>query len=267
MAGAAEGRFEIGQVITNIGRILRGGWQPIWPVLLITMLAPPVVLAVIQLGLGVGAGSTQTTLNGLPNTSFFGGANAAFGVIAVVGVIVVAVISFAGVICANYAGVNFLDGKSTTSREALTRAGQVYLPVFGMGILVGLGVGAGFLLFIVPGLFLAVAWSVANPVRIMEKIHAVDAIGRSFRLTTNFRWPIFGVYLILICIYFGLALLVGVVSVILRLVGLGVVGALVFTPLLQAVVGMGAAAATASIYHELIRIKEGGGATVADVFS
>ncbi len=38
----------------------------------------------------------------------------------------------------------------------------------------------------------------------MEKIHAVPAIGRSFRLTEKFRWPIFGVYLILVGVYLGL---------------------------------------------------------------
>ncbi len=43
---------------------------------------------------------------------------------------------------------------------------------------------------------------------------------------------------------------------------------MVFTPLLHRRGGDGqAAAATAAVYQELIRIKEGGGQTVADVFA
>ncbi len=73
MADGPSGRFEIGRVLTDIVRILRGGWQPIWPVLLTTMLAPPVVLAGVQLALRQGMFSNpaiaDATFSGLPPTA------------------------------------------------------------------------------------------------------------------------------------------------------------------------------------------------------
>jgi hypothetical protein len=48
---------------------------------------------------------------------------------------------------------------------------------------------------------------------------------------------------------------------------LRVVATVIASPLILAVVSMAGAATYAAIYHELIRIKEGGGSSVAEVFS
>jgi hypothetical protein len=66
-----------------------------------------------------------------------------------------------------------------------------------------------------------------------------------------------------ILVFFVAAVLVGFAD----LDGRSFVIEVVATPLTNAIlVGVGAAG-QAAIYHELIRIKEGGGAVVADVFS
>lgn len=259
MADGPSGQFEIGRVLANVWNVLRSGWQPVWPLLLVFVLAPQVVLAAIQLGLRPGL--TASLREGA--LAYAGVTEALIGLMA----IACGLVGFAGAISATYAAISFLNGGRITPREVLARTGQLYLPIVGLSLLVGLAVAAGLLLLIIPGLFLAVAWYAATPVRIWERTHVTDAIGRSYRLTESCRWPIAGVLLIVLCIYLILILVLGAAMVLLQLSGLGSWGGMVFTPLLQTVATMMGAAVSASVYHELIRIKEGGGATVADVFA
>lgn len=53
-------------------------------------------------------------------------------------------------------------------------------------------VGVGFVLCIVPGVFLGVAWVVAIPALLTEGIRGRKALGRSFRLVRGRWWPSFG---------------------------------------------------------------------------
>jgi hypothetical protein len=61
------------------------------------------------------------------------------------------------------------------------------------------------LLLVIPGVILAVAFSLVLPVATFEKGSAVDALRRSFRLTRGHRWNIFGAS-------FVIGLLVGVIG-------------------------------------------------------
>jgi hypothetical protein len=54
----------------------------------------------------------------------------------------------------------------------------------------------GFLLLIVPGLILMVAWSAAVPAKVVEKIGVFEALTRSRDLTRGRRWPIFGLFVL-----------------------------------------------------------------------
>ncbi len=63
--------------------------------------------------------------------------------------------------------------------------------VIGLSLLVGLGVGAGFIALVVPGILLALMWSLAVPVKILENRGATDAMSRSSDLTKGNRGRIF----------------------------------------------------------------------------
>jgi hypothetical protein len=67
---------------------------------------------------------------------------------------------------------------------------------FGMSFLGGLGIIAGVLLLIVPGVILAVRWSVAGPYLLCERSGVSDALGQSFGRTKGSGWTIFGVGLL-----------------------------------------------------------------------
>jgi hypothetical protein len=69
-------------------------------------------------------------------------------------------------------------------------------------ILVLLGVFAGTLAFIVPGLVLATQWSVSVPVVVCEVRNAPQALGRSRQLVRGHGWRVFSVLLVTVLLLF-----------------------------------------------------------------
>ena len=93
-------------------------------------------------------------------------------------------------------------GQSASLAECFSAGLSKMLPVLGLYLLWGLGVGLGWILLIVPGLILMTMWSAAMPVLVGEDVGVVDSFGRSRALTKGSRWVIFAVLLIfLIVIY------------------------------------------------------------------
>jgi hypothetical protein len=163
--------------------------------------------------------------------------------------------------------------------DALSTGLRFCLPLVGLSLIIGFGVGFGLLLLIVPGVLLGLAWSVAAPVEVVERSGVFNALARSRELTRNHRGAIFGLWLI-----FGIASLVfqTVVSLLLTAafgVGLGAVNFQAVTTHLQAaqivsnlivqvLIGSIGSVGAASIYFELRRVKEGVGVNqIAEVFS
>lgn len=72
------------------------------------------------------------------------------------------------------------------------RLGQVVLA----GVLAGLAIAVGFLLLIVPGLYLLTIWSVVVPALVLERIGALDSFGRSRELVRGYGWTVFGVIVV-----------------------------------------------------------------------
>jgi hypothetical protein len=120
----------------------------------------------------------------------------------------------------------------------------------------------GFVLFIVPGIMMAVAWVVSTPALVVERTGVFGAFSRSADLTRGRRWQIFG----LLFLYF---IAISVVQQVL----LGVVGAafVAATPQIRlldqlpvsavvgVVVSVVSAAGVAAIYYELRSTREGAG--------
>lgn len=66
------------------------------------------------------------------------------------------------------------------------------LPVMAVVILALLATWAGLILFIVPGIMIAIAFMLAVPARVVEKVGVLQSFTRSRALTRNNRWRIFG---------------------------------------------------------------------------
>ncbi|MDP9258976.1 MAG: hypothetical protein M3Q31_20850 [Actinomycetota bacterium] len=80
--------------------------------------------------------------------------------------------------------------------------------VIWVSLLFGLGLFAGILLLVVPGIFVTVAWSIATPVLLAENLRGTKAIRRSRALVRGRWWPCAGVvylmYLLELIVYFGI---------------------------------------------------------------
>ena len=138
---------------------------------------------------------------------------------------------------------------------ACLRAGlALILPMIGLTILAALGVGLAFLLLIVPGIMLWVAWSVAVPAYVQERIGITDSLGRSRALTKGARWKIFGLFLI----YWIVISLLGVpLGILIAALHLPPYLAVVFTAILNIIGSMVIVTVQATIYVELRDVKEG----------
>jgi hypothetical protein len=93
--------------------------------------------------------------------------------------------------------------------------GQLYeraLPFLGplllTGILVGLGVLGGLILLIIPGIILAIRWSVTGPIVVLEGVSGVAALRRSVELVKGNGMDMFGLLfvtgLLLGCVNLGI---------------------------------------------------------------
>jgi hypothetical protein len=82
-------------------------------------------------------------------------------------------------------------------------------------LLNALGAFAGFLLFVVPGIFLIIAWSIAIPVLLGENLRGTKALRRSRALVRGRWWPCAGViglmYVLELIVYAGILLVVSAI--------------------------------------------------------
>ena len=87
-----------------------------------------------------------------------------------------------------------VDGDDeATALDALGRAGDSLGKLVAVSLLVGLGVGFGILLLVVPGLVLATRWAVAVPVAMLESGTARTAMKRSREIVSGNGWNVFKV--------------------------------------------------------------------------
>lgn len=152
-----------------------------------------------------------------------------------------------------YGVVRHLRGGHVGFVELLVQLASRVVPAMGVTVIVAVAMGIGFLLFVVPGVWLAIVLWVALPVVVIER-RGLRAITRSADLTSGFRGPIFGLALILVAADFVVVSVAGwIVSAIL-------VDALLIWCVTQFVVAVPAgiyATAVSVTYHDLRVLKEG----------
>jgi hypothetical protein len=176
-----------------------------------------------------------------------------------------------------YASVSDLSGKRVGFGDAIGTGLRYFLPLFCIGLIVGICCFFGYLIFIVPGVLLGLAWCVAAPAEVVERTGIFGALSRSADLTRNHRGAIFALVIIF-------AVAVFVVQMVMNAIGQiafglsgslsGGVGAGSLPPglrnmitaqslvavVMQVVIASLASAGLASVYFELRQIKEGVGA-------
>jgi len=144
---------------------------------------------------------------------------------------------------------------------ALTRA----VPVTLVSIVVGIIVGIGCMLLLIPGLYLAALFSVAVVVVVLES-QWFGSLGRSMQLTKEYRWPILGTLILLYLVIFVLQIVFGLIAG--MLAGISPIVAVIA---FSAVSALGSALLSIGfvlIYARLRDLKEGVSVdSLANVFS
>lgn len=93
----------------------------------------------------------------------------------------------------------YLD-RPITVGEAYRRISGMLIRVFFIMIGMSIGIGMGVVLLIVPGIILALMWSLAIPVAVLEDAGFGESLSRSRHLTAGHRGRVFAIYLL----YFAL---------------------------------------------------------------
>jgi hypothetical protein len=129
-------------------------------------------------------------------------------------VAIIAIGFLTGVLCIGALSRLLLDthtGHRTTWRQSLAYAAERIGPLIWLGLMTGILLGIGFILIIVPGIYLLVVWAVAVPVLMFEGRGGWGALSRSRELVNGHWWSTFGALLLgLLCIV-GAGILVGAI--------------------------------------------------------
>lgn len=110
-----------------------------------------------------------------------------------------------------------LLGEAYTSQaqswqESLGYASTQLLPLVVLAVLEIIGVLAGLTLFVLPGIFLGVAWWASVPVLMLERTGPLRALTRSWELVRGYWWTVFGSLLIAVSGVVGVNFLAGLVA-------------------------------------------------------
>jgi hypothetical protein len=253
MEGATGGLHQLG-----VGRILQGAFDlyrrqavGLWTI--VALIVIPVQIVIFLIIKAALSGGTTFASGGTIYTS-----NSTAG--PALSVVILGFVS--AIVCIGALSKNLLDGytgHSTDWRHSLAYAWHRFGSLLWLSILTGILVLIGYILLIIPGIYLTVAWLVAVPVLMFEGTGGTGALGRSRELVSGHWWMLFGALLVGIVIVVGISFAVGAiiggiansgsVNVILILSGLSRAISAIFTyPIVAAI--------SAVAYVELRAAKE-----------
>jgi hypothetical protein len=105
------------------------------------------------------------------------------------------------------------DGRADLSiSETLDRVSPRLGTLALAGLLAGIAIGLGLLLLIVPGLYLLTIWLLIIPAIMLEGCGVSESFGRSQELVRGYGWSVFGVIVLTVLIFIGVAIVFGVLD-------------------------------------------------------
>jgi Membrane domain of glycerophosphoryl diester phosphodiesterase len=96
-------------------------------------------------------------------------------------------------------------GERTDASASLRYGLSRLFPLIVAYIMMSIGIGLGLVALVIPGVFLAIKWSMTFPAIVAERAGPFAAMGRSWELTRGHWWRTFGALLVVVLISFVLA--------------------------------------------------------------
>src|SRR4051812_34689457 len=144
------------------------------------------------------------------------------------------------------------DGRLDSSiGQLFASVTPVLLTLLAVSILFGAGVAVGFVLLVLPGLFLMTIWAVTAPVVVVERAGVLEAFRRSHDLVRGNGWSVFAVILV---VFVGLAIVSALAS--LLTAGLGDVASAIVAWAVTALTAP-LSAVTAAVLYIALRERAG----------
>jgi hypothetical protein len=139
------------------------------------------------------------------------------------------------------------DGRLDSSiGQLFASVAPVFITLLAVAIVFGVGVAIGFVLIVIPGLFLLTIWAVSAPVVVVERTGVIGAFQRSHALVRGNGWSTFAVILIVVV---GLAIVSALATVVTA--GLGDAGSAIVAWAVTALTQPISAVTTAVLYFAL----------------
>lgn len=141
--------------------------------------------------------------------------------------------------------------------ECFATAIVVLLPLLAIGIVSGVAIVIGLMLFVVPGIYLALGWAVAVPVLVQEREGVFGCLSRSRTLTRGSRWRLFAMFLVVLVVLAVLQAPLGLFAVLGSSIGPAYLAPMISTGISATLSSVFNTAIAAVSYIELRRIREG----------
>jgi len=260
--------FDIGRVLNRTFGAIKNNLVSFLGASLIIMGIPMLIIGLFPLFIGAdgeiaNGGLSESAVMGFVGATVFSAIFIMVGSIILQGALI-------------FGAVADFNGRKAPLSECLSIAFKYFFPLLGLGILVALGTMAGFIALIIPGIFIALGWSIAAPILIIEGKGITDSIGRSWNLTKGYkRW----ILLLFIIIMIISAIITAIITALSLVAGDPVTIALeggsptyyilnaIFSAIAQAISTMISATGVAAVYYEIRQLKEGIGAeSLASIF-
>jgi hypothetical protein len=226
----AENDFRVGRVLNRTAAVL-GRHFPIYFIIIVVASLPSIVLVKGDL--------SQFSPQDVGSI--------------VIGGLLAMVLGVLGQAAVLHAAFQDMRGRPVNITESVVVGLRRFFPLIGLAIVMGVLVGLGAVLLIVPGMILWTMWIVSTPVCVVERLGPWSSLRRSAQLTKGYRWRVFGLMIVLFLVN---AMVAGVLANILQTIG-GTVLTIVGRTVWAGLWGSFFAVAFVVTYHDLRAAKEG----------
>jgi hypothetical protein len=200
--------LNLGETLDASIKIVRAQWRALATVMLVV--GVPIQVATVVI--------TATTIDDykvgsglLTPTSDSGDGSSVGGDTAILALMILGYL-FGTVACYRLIGENYL-GRATGAADALRYAADRLGSTLWLGIMLIAGVVAGLFAFVLPGIWLAVTWSVAYPAMLVEGTGGVPALQRSTKLVQGRWWATAGRLVVAIVLVTVISAVIGTVLI------------------------------------------------------